>query len=257
MSLAYPERRFAFLSDQAIVDGWDLPNVEIRFSEPGPDSATATAQEAVTLCPRWLGAEALERWSISSVFQRLEANGFRHLLPVRSEAGAKGVWQVKGDRFHRPDAPEWGEARALSDIGDPHGCGLVFQPRLQVTAHHQVVGRRTARGTALGVMWVHAERFFRDDVIQAAQTVRNPFIEEGSLSALEVLGYEGFFTFNWIDTPQGALLSSFRPVPRAGLRTLREHGADLLLDPAGTAIAGAGGCFVAQPHYASYTRLEP
>jgi len=254
MALAYPERRFAFLSDQTVVDGWDLPNVNIHYATP--DDQTWASGLSVTLCPRWLTENERARWSLNATFKHLAEASFEHLLPVQSSPESSGIWQVKGNVFHRPDAPESGKAMALADIVDPHGCGLVYQPKLATLASYLVMGRRLEDRVALGVMRIHAERFFRDDVIQAAQTVRHPFLVEQALRVLDSLSYQGYFTLNWVETNTGLFLSSFRPTPRVGFRTLRDNGADLLSPTSGTSVAAPGGGFVAQPHYASYIGLR-
>lgn len=256
LALAYPERRFVFHTRQDVVDGWDLPNVEIRAGRPGnvawPEGATV-----VPLCPAWLNAPEREAWKLSASFDRLTQAGFRHHLPVRPAPGPDGDWQAKGDVFHRPDDPQWGPAATLADSEAPPGCGLVFQPRLAARRHFLALGRRRVDDIVFGVLRVYAERFFRDDVIQAAETVDHPLLAELTVAALRLLGREGFFSCNWLETDDGPFLTALRPVPRAGFGALRACGASLFTPGPGTTVARPGGAFIAYPHYAAYRRPLP
>jgi hypothetical protein len=251
-ALAYPERRFEFVTDQNVADGWDLPNVTLTLAQPDQ-----SAPQGLALCPRWLPADRRRELSLSVTSSHLATCGVARILPVFSKAGPTGEWQIKGDAFHRPDAPLSGTARSLTGVSDPHGCGLVYQPMVQARGKFLSLGRRWASGAVtLGVLEILAERFFRIDVLQAARTIDNPAIVHLTLAALDALAYEGFFSLNWLATQDGLRLTSFRPVPRAGLATLRRAGADLLAEPRAVTVAGPGHGFMSYPHYSSYQRID-
>jgi hypothetical protein len=168
----------------------------------------------------------------------------------------EGTWRLKGDLFHRPDAPLIGTAAELDDVVDVHGCGLAYQREIAARGNFLVMGLRRGSGrVTLGVLELLAERFFRIDVIQAAEIVNRPDLVELSLAALDILDHAGYFSLAWLDTDDGLRLTSFRPVLRAGLLSLRAAGADLLAEPEGVCVARGGHRFVAYPHYSSYRGL--
>jgi hypothetical protein len=249
-ALAYPERAFEFLSDQEIVDGWDLPNVRLTFAKP------EDSPEGLPLCPRWLSPETRRAASLGQIMPRLAEKFPDYVLPIVPQAETEGKWVLKGDLFHRPDAPLSGAAGSLADVVDTHGCGLVYQPEVEAEASFLVMGRRRDKtNVTLGVLKLLAERFFRIDVIQAARTVERADLVALSLDALDALAYTGWFSLNWIEMQDRTRLASFRPVPHAGLLTLRQAGADLLEEPKGVTVASPNHGFMAYPHYASYKRI--
>jgi hypothetical protein len=161
---------------------------------------------------------------------------------------------VKGDRWHRPDAPLVGTAEEIDDVTDAHGCSIVYQPYRKATGTIVVVGRRGA-GTQLGCLRVHDERFFWDDILQAAETIDAPDIVAASLEVLDALDHRDFFTINWLLTSDGPRLTSFRPVPKAVFQMYRRAGVDLLEDPTSMRVVRAGLRMIAMPTYISYSRL--
>ena len=72
IACAYPERTVTFVSDDAILDGSDLPNVRMQFAKPTDREmlTRAAGQQLVPLCPRWLAQEAA--LPLSRVFEKLE-----------------------------------------------------------------------------------------------------------------------------------------------------------------------------------------
>jgi hypothetical protein len=254
LALAYPECEVLFVSDCDILDGSDLDNVRMTRAAPGEMfEFVAPADHVVALCPRWLR----EDFALSRTFPLLESVVPGCCLPVQTSCPSSGTWMVKGDRWHRPDAPMWGPFHHVADIVDVHGCGLVYQPYCNSKATIMAVGRRRGRGAVLiGVIEVLQERFFRDVILQAGETVEANDIAELSLKLLEALDYRGFFTLNWLRTTDGPKLSSFRPVPRAVFQTFRRGGLDLL-DPVSTVkVVRSGLRFIADPTYTSFARLS-
>ena len=269
-AIAYPECRFVFVTDKPIVDGWDLANVEFRRAsvEEADEEASIISSTAepsmMALCPRWIKRPCPLQQTLPTLEQALPGLVVpvtRHF--VQAETGStpanrsKPVFVVKGDLWHRPDAPMIGTEAELTMLDDPYGCGLVFQPRQAAEATLLVVGRRWRNDSvALGVFRLHAERFFRSDVIQAAETVDRPDLVEASLSGLAALEHVGLFTFVWLETPTGLALVSFRPVPRAVCLALRHAGVSLLRAPSGTCVASQGVRSLSAVHYASYQKLS-
>src|SRR5688500_9400036 len=98
-ALAHPERQFRFVSDQPVLDGWDLPNVTFTHGTPG-NVPLGPGEQAVVLCPRWL--PAAEQKPLSAVLPFLAEALPDHVLPVSPTPFAGRPCIVKGDRFHRP-----------------------------------------------------------------------------------------------------------------------------------------------------------
>jgi hypothetical protein len=252
LASAYPDHGVTFVSDRDILDGSDLANVHMVLAKPA-DRAKFAAGHVVPLCPRWADAEA----ALSEIFARLERELPGRALPVFTEPGSHGRWMVKGDRWHRPDNPLSGTAQELADIVDAHGCGLVYQPSVEVEATIMAIGRRLGPGAVLlGIVRVLDERFFRDVVLQAGETIDAPNVVAASLDVLDVLDHRGFFTLNWLRTGEGLRLSSFRPVPRAIFQIFRRGGIDLLQPASSVKTTAAGLRFIADPHYVSFERLR-
>lgn len=255
LAVAHTGRNVLFVSDQDVLDGWDIPNVQFRRATP--DSWPRLVEPGdlpVPLCSRWLPKE---NWSLTTILPRAAAAlGDEWVLPVQNHPGSAGHWMVKGDRWHRPDSPMSGPAGDLVEVTDTHGCGLVYQPRTAIDGTVMAIGRRTREGTVLGLFRVFDERFFRITILQAAESIADRSLTALSLAVLDALDHAGFFTLNWLLTREGPRLSSFRPVPRAAFGAFARGGLDPLSPPRGVSELGAGLRFVAQPHYASYTRLE-
>lgn len=250
---ANPQRSFLLVSDQAVLDGWDLPNARFARAAPGQGVARPSP-DSVALCARWLPDED---WSLSRTMTiAASVLGADGILPVLKAPGASGDWQVKGDRWHRPDSPMVGRATDLAEVTDDHGYGLVYQAAVQAESTLMTIGRRGEKGATLGLLRVFEERFFRYAVLQAAESIATDDLVERSLAVLQAVDLRGFFTLNWVVSGGQPRLSSIRPSPRATFGAFRRGGIDLLADPRGAQVLQPGRRFVAQPHYASYTRLE-
>jgi hypothetical protein len=219
------------------------------------DKATlaAGADLIVPLCPRWTDGDT----ALSTVVARLRSQFSSRVLPVFANATSQGRWMVKGDRWHRPDNPLSGTAEELADVADPHGCGLVYQPYCDASTTVMTIGRRDGPGAVLlGVVSVFDERFFRDAILQAAETIDAPDVMQSSLDVLDALDHRGFFTLTWLRAADGLQLSSFRPVPRAIFGTFRRGGVDLLGPASTVRLVPAGLRLIANPHYVSFERLR-
>lgn len=255
LACAYPEREVLFVSDQAVLDGWDIGTVRFAHSTPaGWGRLVAPGDIVVPLCARWLHGED---WSLSRCMPRAaEAVGADLVLPVQPAPDAVGEWQLKGDRWHRPDAPASGPAGDLAEVVDTGGCGLVYQRRIACAGTVMAIGRADGSGSSLGLFRVVDERHFRIAIFQAAETIADERLAERSLAVIAGLGHAGWFTLTWLLTGEGPRLASMRPTPRAAFGAFRRGGIDLLSPPRGRSVLRAGIRLVAQPHYASYRRLE-
>lgn len=252
---AYPEHAVTFVSDAEIVDGSDLPNVRMVFASPQDRETLVTrADYVVPLSARWMEPQAAP--PLSRIFAELERHLPGRMLPVFARPGQHGHWIVKGDRWHRPDLPLSGLAEQLHDVTDVHGCGVVYQPQVEALATIMVIGRRE-RGIQFGCIRVLDERFFWDNILQAAETIDAADVVAASLALLDALDLRGYFTLNWLRSKDGLRLSSLRPVPRAVFRMFRYGGVDLLDDSKGTKLVRAGLRMVATPTYVSFQRLRP
>lgn len=265
LAAAYPDIRFRFVSDEAVVDGWDLGNVEFLAGEawrqdrdartgrgPGGDDADP---RTIALCPRWVPNP--RHHALSAVLPALSAEFPEVLVPAERPDPAWAARIAKGDRWHKPDAPE-----ILGGDGGDHAPaagfegGIVYQRFVEPRRRIAVIGRRAGPGgTAYGVFEVLEERFFREAIIQAAETVDEPAVADRSLQVLDALDYRGWFTLNWIETETDRHIVSFRPVPRAVFGAFRRGGIDLLAEPDGTLGCPEGLRLIGRPDYASYTEL--
>lgn len=254
LACAYPDCAITFVSDHDIIDGWDLSNVRIAFAKlTDRAKLTASADHVVPLCPRWLEPERI--LSLSALFANTERQFPGLMVPVASRPHPTGCSILKGDRWHRPDVPISGTVQQLEDVTDVHGCGLVYQSLCEVSATIMAIGR-CGRGIQLGCMRVLDERFFWDNILQAAETIDAPDVVSASLDLLDALGHSGYFTLNWLRTKDGLRLSSLRQIPRAIFGIFRRSGIDLLDDRGGTKVARAGLRLVATPTYVSFKRLS-
>jgi hypothetical protein len=253
LASAHPDCAVIFVSDSEILDGSDLANVRMVYATPSDlAKLSASADRVVPLCPRWLPHDH----ALSRVFDRLERALPGRCLPVSMQLPSLGQWVVKGNRWHRPDAPLSGDSRQLADVIDVHGCGLVFQPYREAKATIMTIGRRERVGAVfLGVVEVFEERFFRDDILQAGETIDATEVVEASLEVLDALDHRGFFTLNWLRTDEGLKLSSWRPVPRAVFQSFLHGGVDLLAAVSAVEVVVPGVRFIADPNYVSFERL--
>jgi hypothetical protein len=253
LALAYAECEVVFVSDCDILDGSDLDNV--RMIRAAPDTMPqfpAAADCVVPLCPRWVR----EDFALSRTFALMQGLLPGCCLPVQTGFPSSGEWMVKGDRWHRPDAPLCGNFRQVADVVDVHGCGLVYQRYCKHEATVMAVGRRRGPDAVLiGVIEALEERFFRDVILQAGETIEAGDIAELSLKVLDALDHRGFFTLNWLRTPDGPKLSSLRPVPRAVFQTFRRAGVELLDHVSAVKVVPSGLRFIADPTYTSFVRL--
>ena len=256
IALAYPERSFVFLTDQPVVDGWDLPNVEVRQASPRafhPDQ-----RECIVLCPRWVHPKLSEPRNTRGAFRIAVAlqnlrDRFGDIVAPLSPNPFEGVSNIaKGDAFHRPDGTLVFPTKPAEAIDDPHQAGILFQPVLPRAKTVFAVGRRTGSGLKLGLILVHSETCARDEWITAGETISDERIADLTGQMLSFMDHYGFFTFNWIVAPDGSrTLTSFRPIPRAVFGTLKKAGIDLLA-ASRDAIAKAGVKFVVDITYTPY-----
>ena len=254
-ALAYPERQFRFVSDQPVLDGWDLPNVTFTHGTPG-NVPLDPGEEAVALCPRWL--PTAEQMPLSTVLPNLAEALPDHVLPVSPTPFGGQPCIVKGDRFHRPDGIITGTDLDPADVGDPNGCGTLYQPLWPAEQTVLVVGRHRFGAYAMAAVRVHGESCARDDILTAGETVDIEVDDllRLSMTAVAVLDHTGPFTMNWLKRGTEYRLSSFRPAPRAMFGTLRKAGIDLLAPPSdGGLFAPPGLKFVVDITYTSYRRL--
>jgi hypothetical protein len=262
-ALAWPERSFLFVSDERVIDGWDLPNVKACRARPDQRPALAAAIHWVPLCARWRPARlpgvenSLGNFSLHAVMDALARQFGNVVLPVRLLRPAQGACMVKGNYWHRPDAPVWGDIATLAEVHDPYGSGIVYQSFWPRQRHYLATGRRLGPGAVeLAVLAIYAEVCARDDILGAGETVRHDVITRLTLAMLDALDQRGFFTFNWLERDGDVRLTSVRPVPRAVFRTFRRAGWDSFAPwRAGVHVAPPGLKFTVDIHYSSYEPL--
>jgi hypothetical protein len=259
-ALAYPERTFVLVTDAAVVDGWDRPNVRFQRSTPSQWSSDA---DAIPLCPRWLRPRAAHSsnrfgdFRLSTVFPALAERFSDCIASVTDAPRGDGLWTVKGDAWHRPDATVTGIASDVVRVADPYGCGSAFQRWRRSDETQLVVGRRSSSGhLCLGVFRVLGEAQCREAMLLAGETIASATLIEQATTILEWLDHRGWFSMNWVVEDGRTILTSIRPVPRAVFQAMRHAGADLLAEPAlPLRVARAGVKFVAEQHYSEYREL--
>jgi len=265
IALAYPQRKFLFVTDSPVVDGWDLDNVRFKYSTPDTFSTVQDLQGAVLVaCPRWAKAggvsirNKLGSFSLTRIFRQLETDFPNSVLPITANPEGNGPWIVKGDLWHRPDFTVSGTAAEVTQTADPYGCSSAFQSMIDAKQTMLAVGTRFANGrTAIGVIGVHHEAQCREAMLLAGETVAEPDVIDLSMAMIASLDHYGPFSFNWLRTSGSLLLSSFRPVPRAVFQTFQRAGIDMLQEPPQTvAVARPGVKFIARQHYSHYESLR-
>ena len=183
----------------------DLPNVDIK-RVPIEDFAWDSASElTIALSPRWLRCinSDCSRYALSHVLNRL-ADAFPEWVMRVSKVPPRDHWVLKGDLFHRPDAVLDGTGDENVDEADPYGCKNIYQRRVKVAATTLAMGRRAeADDCALGLVRIHSEAFAREDFLVAGESIEDDEIEYRSRSILDVLGYRGFFSMNWVTDAGG------------------------------------------------------
>lgn len=248
-ALAYPELAIRGLTDQVVVDGWDIPNLTLQRARP---ETRANALDAITipLCARWIQPVPL-----SHALPALSRRFGQHVLPVSRTPPPDKPWVAKGDAWHKPDALVWGSG--VEELRDPYGCGIVFQERVEPQETILAMGRRNATGgIGFGLVRVLRENFAREDYLGAGETLRDLALEELTLEMVRELELDGFFTLNWLRTKAGVRLSSVRPIARSLFQTFRADGLDLMsLPSSGTLVARGQRRFVIEIHYSSYHPL--
>jgi hypothetical protein len=175
-------------------------------------------------------------------------------LPLVS-ALADLKWIAKGDICHRPDFPVDSVGWSGEEIADPHTCGLVYQPLLDVERRVIVMGRRDHGKCSLGTIAIHQEAFAREDFLVAGESVDDEDLVGMALAILHHLDHRGFFSMNWIYDSRGvAYLTSIRPVPRALFGLFGKGGLDLLQPEPTDGVLREGLRFVVEYHYSSYQK---
>jgi len=255
LALAFPERRFVFVSDCPVIDGWDLANVRMLYSEPQQALRYVAGKESVPLSARW--RQDPEATSLSSLFPLIDDRLPGSIVPLLRHPSTVTRAIAKGDRWHRPDYPVAGTASELADLADPHGCGLVYQEFIANKGTVMAIGRRARSGfVAIGLFRVLMERFFRIDLLQAAESVAMPDLWNASRAVLAALSWQGWFTMNWLLSDAEPRLSAFRPVPKSVFGCFRRAGIDLFVPPVEDTLLPPGLRMVAAPHYAEFQWLR-
>jgi hypothetical protein len=265
-ALAWPERRFLLVTENTVVDGWDLPNVQFQHASPENLAELLRRPKTrwVPLCSRWASpklefpSNRLGTFYLNSVLPFLEQRFGQVVLPIAEQPWPQARCIVKGNHWHRPDATLISNDLAAQEITDPYGCGLVYQPHWPWKRLLLATGWRANRNSVLlGIFHIFSEICARDDVLGAGQTIEHPQVTELTLAMLESLDHRGFFTFNWLERGEQVRLSSFRPVPRALFRTFRRGSFDPFAESVLTGVQQlpANLKFVVDITYTSYQNL--
>jgi len=180
------------------------------------------------------------------------------VLAVQTVTPADGEWRIKGDRFHKPDEPTDWIPRSNAVPRDPHGCGLVYQQKIDTKQSFLVGGRRAGENVAIGTFRVWQEAFGREEFLLAAESVAMEWLVETSLHAVHAADVQGFFSMTWLEDSAGTLhLASLRPWPRAWFQAFAQGGVDLLKpDLKGTNVLRSGISLVVDHSYVPFRALR-
>ena len=247
-ALAYPEKQFLFVTNQPVIDGWDLPNVKMRHAEVG---TLFDIDKTIALKQAWCSSAQ----PLKNSLDVLAADMGAAVLPVLDAPDTTWEsWIVKGDNDHKPDGVITGSTVDTELPTDDYGYGYVFQEhKAGVKRNMFVTGRVTGGGLSLGTFLVYSESIAREDLLVAVESIEDKAVEVLAKHALDLLNVDGFFTFNLIENDEGIFITSFRPTPKPVFATMRKGGIDLLNGDAGT--LGAGYKFIGDIHYSSYQTL--
>jgi hypothetical protein len=265
-ALAYPELEFVFLSEEPVLDGWDLANV--RFERARPSELATISQRfgerVIPLCGRWVVGglgyprNRFGRFDLSIVLPALKRVFPANVATISTvPPTSNNDWILKGDKWHRPDAVVTGPPLELVTVEDAHGCGRVFQPLLSSETSYLVTGYRwTERAADVAIIRLYGEVHCRENLVTAGETVEDRAIFELAIRMLETVDHFGWFSMKWLRVDGAPMLCSFRPLASAVLQTMRRGGLDTLLNrPKERRIANAGIRFIADNTYTSYEVL--
>ncbi|MCG8613302.1 MAG: hypothetical protein MI864_22555 [Pseudomonadales bacterium] len=264
---AYPEKQFLFLTDVDVIDGWDLANVTIEHCAPSnmtekydadlfhsPSGNTITCSfepRIVRLCSRW----AVTPFRLSESIATLPEALADFVLPVLDTPSVDWEkWQLKGNLFHKPDAPLIGNTGIDDPPEDVYGCEFQYQEHIQdVQGHYFITGwYGNPTQYSLGTFKTHRESFGREDLLVACETVSEPTLENRCLKLLEKINWNGFVTLNLLSTPEGFRVSSIRPYPKAVFGIMKQAGLSLLTPSGRSRFAEEGLKLLGEITYTSY-----
>ena len=108
LALSRPDLRFLFVSEQDVVDGWDLDNVEIRRASRESFRPSGSLNNCLLVLQPEMAVVCIERdafavCAVTCVLHVLANHYPQWVLPV-STWPTDHEWVLKGDVFHRPDA---------------------------------------------------------------------------------------------------------------------------------------------------------
>lgn len=264
LAIAYPGINFYFLSDQKIIDGWNIKNASVHFAtqENITEEYCNKFLRVLVLHPKWLLKFLKEPSNIIQSFNLMNVMfEFAKILPEQvlpiSDKLLPGMNIVKGNLFHRPDETSMVHQSAKSFVQDPHNAGIVYQPFLEKTNTINIIGYRKNKNTiGLGIFQIFKESICRDEYLLAAESIMNEKLIDWTLMLLNAIDHCGFFNFNWLQQKNTFYLSSFRPVPKAIFNTFINSGIDLLNSNESIKILPAGKKFISSIHYTSYRALH-
>ena len=264
-ALSYPDKKFLFLSDQKVVDGWDLPNVTIKHSTANGLEATcanysgtyislSTKSTSKSIAPGFISEKQSCFDKLNHVYKAFPDISLV-LTKNFSEIPSK-TFLVKGDFWHKPDAQQTVKAGNDEVPKDVYGCGYFYQELVDVEEKYISTGRAEQGNLHLGLFKLHRESIAREEYVLAAETISDEQLLSLTKSILNYLKHEGFFTLTWICSKGRLFLTSIRPEPKALILTLKKAGIDLVdLKPGIEEIANAGFKMIGGINYSSYQPL--
>ena len=260
---AYPRRTFMFVTDQAVVDGWDLANVHIRHICLGKLNTLSETAAYLSLSTRYTSVSWSERLQVTSESNFQVLSRVYRLFPEISLCITKDfsrfaatLFVVKGDLWHKPDGLQTVKAGHDAVPADIFNCGLFYQEF--VPGAQRLIPTGSARNGKLqhAVVRIYRESIAREEHILAAETIADERISELTTLISKELGYEGLFTFGWVRSGERLFLTSVRPTPAPLAALLKQAGVDLLDPEKSVADAAAPGFkMIGNIHYTSYQPL--
>ncbi|MBO3697273.1 hypothetical protein [Roseivirga sp. E12] len=257
---AYPEIYFFFVSEERIISGQDLENVECLevtelayeyiFGEPCSGFIPLTSFWYKRYCD-YLDIPS-PYLDLSATLVKIEQIFPGGVLPIRyvPDFSHASKWILKGNMDHKSNALEfWEESSYVPTLDENIKC----QEWKGACENYLITGRTDDYGHyKMGLFRIHSEAFGKQGQILAAETIDDQELSSIVISLLERLGYSGYFTFNIIKSSETYLITSFRPYARSLIYSLRRAGVSLLDETKTNELAKSGIKMIVHICYSEY-----
>lgn len=232
MALAYPNIDFYCLRRKnEIIAGEDLDNFYILDSIPEEqavfDKTVLIDLDSSLMYQGYTGQSNL-CINLREIMDGLVRSGFNQALILRDDWGEDDLVIQKGISVHKRDATVYGRfAEVKAEKGKIDLSFQEYIPNVERTL--LVTGYTTSDTIKIGVFDVLSEVQAFNSVLLGCESVENPKLIKETMSIIDLLNYNGFFTAVWIQSSTSSpALTSFRPIPSPLFQSFLSGGIDLL-----------------------------